>query len=645
MNRYFIYHLTPSTRPGKMWDKKPLLKEGFTVNDLEPCGVALARLGSNQALGLYFTEDMHKFFYDLDGCRNPETGELNDVARQATELFAGAYIEISVSGTGIHIVGSYSGPRPNHSCRNDDVGIEMYTAGRGMAMGTPIPSSGSMDMDCTGAFLGTLDKYFKPKSESAPIEWRDGHELGWIIPDNDQLIEAAKNFRLNENQAFGRKAAFVDLWTRDVSRLSKSFPDNVSGRKFDESSADMALCSWIAWLTGNDCPRIAELMWKSGLVRDKWEKHRSYLERTIRRSLVKNGEFYKPKGVVPVPPKKATGKFIQNSSEVPLEKITWLWKNWLPRGKLTLYAGPGGVGKSTVSFNLAAIISRGGQWPDGTTLEAPGDVLIWSAEDDPADTIRPRLAAMGANSDRIHFIGTNRDENGNLITFDPSKDIVELKQQIDDAKLKVALIIIDPIVNVVAGDLNKANEVRRALQAIVDLALELDACVLGITHFTKSSSGKNPTERVLGSQAFTALSRMTIVGTKDEETGECVLLRTKSNISVDTGGFKYRIEPITLPGGFETTMITWKGAVEGSTRDILRDLEPDGEGKKGYKNEGVESYLELILKDGPRSIEEITEGAACSTATLYRAKAKLKIYKKEVDGVNCWALPLTPPEK
>lgn len=76
------------------------------------------------------------------------------------------------------------------------------------------------------------------------------------------------------------------------------------------------------------------------------------------------------------------------------EKICWLWNGWLAAGKLHILGGAPGTGKTTLSLKMASIISRGGKWMDGT--EAPaGNVLIWSSEDDAADTLIPRLIASG----------------------------------------------------------------------------------------------------------------------------------------------------------------------------------------------------------------------------------------------------------
>src|SRR5262249_39274892 len=82
--------------------------------------------------------------------------------------------------------------------------------------------------------------------------------------------------------------------------------------------------------------------------------------------------------------------------DVQAEPITWLWPGRIARGKLSLIAGDPGLGKSVLTTALASVVSRGSKWPDGTACE-PGSVIFLSAEDDLADTIRPRLDAAGAD--------------------------------------------------------------------------------------------------------------------------------------------------------------------------------------------------------------------------------------------------------
>lgn len=84
-------------------------------------------------------------------------------------------------------------------------------------------------------------------------------------------------------------------------------------------------------------------------------------------------------------------------AEVTEKPITWLWPGFVPLGKLTLLAGTGGTGKSTLAFSMASIVTTAGMWPDATRCNVAGNVLIWSSEDDPADVIKPRLLAMNAD--------------------------------------------------------------------------------------------------------------------------------------------------------------------------------------------------------------------------------------------------------
>ena len=180
--------------------------------------------------------------------------------------------------------------------------------------------------------------------------------------------------------------------------------------------------------------------------------------------------------------------------------------------------------------------------------------------------------AVGANESRYGIISGVVDEDGLRCPFDAAKDMDELRVAVSRIG-GISLLIIDPIITAVTGDMHKANDVRRSLQAIVDFAAEMNCAVLGITHFAKGTAGKNSAERVIGSQAFAALARMVLVAAKEEESNRRVFTRAKSNNSVDTGGFSYSIEAGTLPGGIEATRIAWGAILEGSSREILSTVE------------------------------------------------------------------------
>jgi putative DNA primase/helicase len=171
--------------------------------------------------------------------------------------------------------------------------------------------------------------------------------------------------------------------------------------------------------------------------------------------------------------------------------------------------GAPGAGKTTIALSLASTVTRGGAWPDGSHCPSRGRVLIWSGEDDPKDTLVPRLITAGADLARASFVGDIR-EDGKARSFDPAKDIEPLREAIRRAG-GVDLLIVDPVVSAVAGDSHKNTEVRRALQPLVDLASALGTAVIGITHFSKGTGGRDPVERLNGSLAFGAIARVVMV--------------------------------------------------------------------------------------------------------------------------------------
>lgn len=108
------------------------------------------------------------------------------------------------------------------------------------------------------------------------------------------------------------------------------------------------------------------------------------------------------------------------------QPINWLWQGWLAAGKFHILAGAPGTGKTTIALNLAATITRGGVWPDGTNNGShAGNVLIWSGEDDPKDTLLPRLIAQGADRGRIFFVSDVTEDNG-CRAFNPAQDMQKL---------------------------------------------------------------------------------------------------------------------------------------------------------------------------------------------------------------------------
>ncbi|HAV4639216.1 AAA family ATPase [Acinetobacter baumannii] len=334
---------------------------------------------------------------------------------------------------------------------------------------------------------------------------------------------------------------------------------------------------------------------------------------------------------------------IVNMSDIQAQPITWLWDGWLPLGKMTILAGAGGCGKTNLSLALIATITTGGVFPDGSPCSNVGKVLIYSTEDDPADTLKPRLIANGADISKVSIISGRTNEKGELEPFDPAQDFPKIEEYI---KLNpdVKLLMIDPIISAVSGDMNKANDVRRSLQPLVDLANEYKFSVLGITHFSKGSAGSTPADRIIGSQAFTALARMAWSAAKREDEGDCILVRAKSNNSILEGGIRYQIESETVLDHIDTTKTVWLGTIEGTAKELLNEAESaenDNGSMVDMAKEFLIDLLSSVEKMPTKEVQAQAKDAGFSPASIRRAQEKLNIkpFKPQGEKVWFWSLP------
>lgn len=328
---------------------------------------------------------------------------------------------------------------------------------------------------------------------------------------------------------------------------------------------------------------------------------------------------------------------IKCAADITPESIKWLWDGWLAHGKFHIFAGQAGTGKTTIAIALAATISRGGRFPDGTKSPV-GNVLIWSGEDSKEDVLVPRLLAAGADRSKIHFIG-NVEHQNEIRSFDPATDIPIMQEEatcIGD----VSLLIVDPVVNAVAGDSHKNGEVRRSLQPLVDFGEKLGCAVLGISHFTKGTGGKDPLERVTGSLAFGALARIVLATAKitENETTKRIFCRAKSNIGVDHGGFEYDLHQKEIEGyqGIFSSYLMWGQAIEGSARELLAENETD---KDSSEVDEAEQFLRELLVSGAMTSGEVKSesiDAGHTWATIRRAQKRLGIKPKKSGMKGKW---------
>lgn len=626
---YIVYKIAPSKdRPGKT-DKWPVDYRDGKVKvdphnlevqtDFDTALGVSQRLGNEYGIGFVFNDSNPFWFLDIDGAL--KDGQWSELAKTLCTTFAGCYVEVSPSGDGLHIFGT--GGIPPHKCKNARLALEFYHTAR-FGTVTGANAIGDANFNATPILPGFIADYF-PQVEGSIAEeaWTEGPDPEYRGPYDDKELIRRASASKSVGTRFGSKASFTELWQKDEKALGRIWPD--VKRDFDASSADASLAQRLAFWTGRDCDRIERLMRASGLHREKYER-KDYLPRTIVRAVARCSEIYIDKAEAPTPAKPRSGKLkIRKASEIEPEPMFWLWEGWLPKEALCIYAGQGGIGKSTVTLSWAATVTRGGTWPNGARCENPGRVLIWSGEDGVANTLRPRLEAAGADLDMVDILD-GVEEAGVSMSFDPSKHIPLLKEEYGNGDL--ALLIIDPLVSAITGNMDKTNEVRRGLQPIVDFAVEIGCGVVGLTHFTKGSAGKNPLERILGSGGFGHVARTVIVGAQEEDTRDCVIAVAKTNFELDKNGYAYNLEPFWIKspkGPIKSSRAAWKGSSEGSARSILSELEDIEEKVSPRKIEDAKEFLRTALSSQDLPLRQLVQQSGFSKTTLKSAKKLLPI--------------------
>jgi hypothetical protein len=297
VRQFIIYRLLPSeTRPGKT-DKMPIDyrtakianahdKEIWT--DVHTAMKLAEHLGVQHGVGFVLTKEDYYWFLDIDSCFN--SSGWSELAISLCSEFAGAAIEISSSGNGLHILGT--GSAPVHACKNKNLNLEFYTEGRFVAL-TGHAAQGDISKNFGDKLSWLVSTYFENHATQFD-DWTTAPAEEWDGPESDQeLIKWMLNSQ-SAKAAFGTGATFKDLWENNTEKFREAYPDS-NGREYDASSVDAALAQHLAYWTGNNCERMRRLMEQSGLVREKWERE-DYLYRTIMGACSKQKKFLKMRG-------------------------------------------------------------------------------------------------------------------------------------------------------------------------------------------------------------------------------------------------------------------------------------------------------------------------------------------------------------
>jgi len=329
-------------------------------------------------------------------------------------------------------------------------------------------------------------------------------------------------------------------------------------------------------------------------------------------------------------------------ADVEPRPVSWLWPGRIPLGRITLLVGRPGEGKSFLTTDMAARVSTGTPWPDGSDCPQ-GSVLMLTAEDDAADTIRPRLDAHYADVAHVHLLSAVRrvDEDGEyerLITLADVYPIEESLLKLPDCKL----IVVDPIGSYLGGgtDAHRDNEVRGVLAPIAALAEKHGPAVLVVAHRRKSQ-GSAADDLVLGSRAFTGIARAVWHLSRDAENKtRRLLLPGKNNLGPEAGGLAFSITG-------KPPRISWERDPVPMHADDALAIE-QAASKPGPAAKALEdaiAWLSDALADGAKPAERVKDewknGQAGSLATLRRAKKALGVvsFQPENPGPWYWRLP------
>lgn len=342
------------------------------------------------------------------------------------------------------------------------------------------------------------------------------------------------------------------------------------------------------------------------------------------------------------------GILTYRASEIQPKAITWLWDQRLACGKFSVISGNPGLGKSQACASLAAVVSQGGKWPVTRDQAPRGSVIILSAEDDPEDTIIPRLEAAGGDLTRIHIVQAMRGigANGDAIErqFNLAADIpklVDFMRELGDVKL----VTIDPISAYFGGkDSHKDTEVRALLAPLQKAAQEMGAAIIGVAHLTKAE-GVDILLRTQGSIGIVAAARAVFgVGKDKDDPGKRYFMPLKNNLATDMNGFSYRIEEFCLPGTdplIRTSRVMWESElVTKDANEIFTT--PDKEERNAVTE--AEDFLHDALANGwvkTSELQAAARKAGISWTTIKRAQNRMGIKPRKSGFSNGWgwALP------
>lgn len=320
---------------------------------------------------------------------------------------------------------------------------------------------------------------------------------------------------------------------------------------------------------------------------------------------------------VPGPTKPIRGVTLTRLADIAAKPkpIRWLWPGHIPHGSMTLIIGDPGLGKSQLTLDLAARVSRGIPWPDSSPCDV-GNVLLLASEDSLERTVMPRLIQAGADLDRIVSLDTVQHIGAKSRMFNLATDLDQLEAIVTNNHIE--MIVIDPL-NGYLGSTNawKESEVRSVLGPACVMADRHDVALIGVMHLNKDNT-RSAIHRVIGSVAFGAVTRsMFAVAPHPQYPSVRYFVSVKQN---------YTRHPATLAFVLSDGL-TWDGR---EYSEVAADnlLAVAGPPEEKAERRTARAWLAATLENGPvktRDIVKLAHDSAISDRALQRAKYDLKV--------------------
>jgi len=387
--------------------------------------------------------------------------------------------------------------------------------------------------------------------------------------------------------------SFIELFPKNWQQHNYLSLGGVSGkalRQFLSERPDVErvfLCLDADKAGEDACKRLAALLPDTVSVTRIQPCMKDWNDVLVHRAEISNRNYFKSI-VLKEPPKKDSVKIIR-MSDVELTPVEWLWKPYLPFGKLSVLQGNPGEGKTYFAMHLAAACTNGKLLPNMERME-PFNVIYQTAEDGLGDTVKPRLIEAGADLDRV------------LVIDDSDVQLTLSDERIEKAIIEnnARLVIIDPIQAYLGADvdMNRANEVRPIFMRLGQVAQRTGCAILLIGHLNKAA-GMQSLQRGLGSIDIAAAVRSVMfIGKLKHDPTMRILTHEKSSLAPPGASLAFSLGD---EGGFR-----WVGEYDITADEMLSGIEPQRE----TKTQQAKDLICALLAGGKQVLSEDIDKAA-----------------------------------